>query len=111
MICMGTKYKFISCFHRRAIGIMTVKEPGNTCKIHRVMLNNGEATGTDKERTITNIAFVLHPAIPLAFVFNKFNIIITLCSGCKSSESESCTYQEFFQGQIICIKVIKFYQN
>ena len=55
-------------------------------KIYRVILQNRKASITDKKSAVAYIAFIFHPAIPLSFVFNKFNIIITLCNSSKSRE-------------------------
>jgi hypothetical protein len=59
-------------------------------------LYHGKATLTDKKSAIAHSAFEFHPAVPLAFVFNEFDI--TLRYGSIKGEQGDGKTDKVFQG-------------
>ena len=74
------------------------------------MLYYGKSSGTYKKVSATYISFILNPAVPLAFVLNKLNVIIILCRRNKGEQDQGGKDGMVFQGQFIFIKITKFYE-
>ncbi len=71
------------------------------------MLQHCKSARADEKGSVTNIASILNMAIPLTFIFNKLNIIMTLCRNDKSGTNKCGDYKGLFQDKIIYIKVTK----
>ena len=65
---------------------LPMHKPGKIGKINGIMLQHSETTFPDKKGTITYIAFIPDLAVPLAFIFYKLNIIMTLRQGGKNRQ-------------------------
>ena len=61
-------------------------------QIRRIVLHNAKPVFLDKEGAVTYITHVLYTRIPLAFVFNEFNIL-TECFNYAAKAKKK--YKEF----------------
>ena len=74
---MGTKRCCFSSGQGKSI-VVAMHSFIDIYKSHGIMLQNGKAIRTDKKSTRAYITLKSDTVIPLSFIFDKLNIIITL---------------------------------